>query len=798
MSLSVCIPDLIEQGKIPRSKGKEAQKLYEQLLARYDQEMGDAAATAAATTKTIELLEAQAQQARRRTFMQIAALRDAETRMRSYAGGVKDDAPIDPRAGAALIARDDRAPYSPVEMRQRVIRQRVHGMVNNMLADLRKTITGKVRDPVLERDMVRALNGEAVENVSAREIAESVRRALDYLRQRFNAAGGAIGKLDGYDLPHRWSPDEVRKSTFEQFSAEVMPRLDRARMIDRGTGMPFTDDAMRAALRDVYDGIRTEGWDTRKPGTMGMGSVASRHAEERFLHFRSADDWLAVNERFGAAGAFDTLMGQFTLMSRDIAAMEVLGPNPDATVKFVGDLLVKEAHTKGDGAAITKAQAAAANVRSLWDEYSGRNGVPVNERLARNFGTVKAVQTSAKLGSAILSAVGDFATTAITRKFNGLPVTSALTDYLRLMTPGSIEDVKLAVHMGALADEWAESAAAMNRLAGEELTGELANRMANFTLKASGLSRHTMMLRASHAKAVIGMVTREADKNFMSLHSDFRAMLDRYGIDAPAWDKIRATPPERDHRGAEWIFPRNVRDGAAGDRLIEMIQSETDFAVPSVDLRTRATMSSIGKRGTWAGEVARSAFLFKSFGLTMLNLHGRRALAMDRWDGLKYAASLTALTTLAGALAVQMKQIQQGKEPLPVQSKSFWGKAMLQGGGWGIFGDFIGASENRFGGGLGVTATGPMFQTASNLADLTFGNAFKAARGDETDFWNDTLRVMRQEVPVASSLWYVKPLYQRGVLDALDRWADPDHEAKRDRLLRRAEEEDAPYFLEPQ
>lgn len=797
MSLGVCIPELIEQGKIPKGKGREAKKLYDELLARYDQEMGDAAAKAAATTRTLEILKADAIQSRRRKFMSIAAAQSAETRMRSFNGGVKDGAPIDPRSGAALIVRDDRARFSRLELRKKEVKVRVHGMVDRMLADLRKTMIGQVRDPVLERDMVRALNGEPVENVSAREIAESVRKALDYLRQRFNAAGGAIGKLEGYDLPHRWSAAQVRKATFEQFAAEVMPRLDRGRMIDRSTGMAFTDEAMLAALKDVYDGIRTEGWDTRAPGMMGMGAVATRHAEERFLHFRTAEDWMAVNDRFGAAGAFDTLMGHFEVMSRDIAAMEILGPNPQATIKYVGDLMVKEAQTKGDGDAINKAMAAAAHVRDLWDEYSGARGAPVNERLARNFGTVRAVQTSAKLGSAIISAVGDFAMTAMTRKFNGLPVMSMFSDYLRLMRPGSAEDVRLAIHMGALADEWAESSAAMNRLAGEELSGELANRMANFTLRASGLSRHTMMLRASHAKQVVGLITREAETSFTKLHPDFRAMLDRYAIGADDWNKIRATAPQRDHRGAEWILPKNIRDQAAAGRMIEMIQGETDFAVPAVDLRTRATMNSLGRRGTWTGEIARSTFLFKSFGLTVLNLHGRRALAMDRWDGLKYAATLTALTTLAGAVAVQMKQIQQGKEPLP-QSKAFWGKAMLQGGGWGIFGDFIGASENRFGGGLGVTATGPMFQTGSNVADLTFGNAFKAARGEETDFWNGTLKVLRQEVPVVSSLWYVKPLYQRGVIDAIDRLADPEHEAKRARLLQRAEDEDAPYFWEPE
>ncbi|MFY9350667.1 MAG: hypothetical protein WBL20_07720 [Sphingobium sp.] len=796
MSLGVCIPDLIEQGKIPKAKAREAQRLYDELLNRYDQEMGDAAAKAAATERTIAILKGQAKQAKRRKFMQIAAMKHAHDLMRGFDGGGKADAPINPRAAVAFMARDDKARYSPVELRHRAVRVRVQGMMDRMLADLRKTVTGKVRDPVLEADIVRALNGEAVANASANEMAEAVRGALHYMRQRFNQAGGHIRKMEGYDLPHRWSAQQLRAVPFEQWLADLMPALDRARMIDRDTGLPMTDARLTQALQKVYERTRTEGWSDRKAGAIGATSIANRHAEERFLHFRSADDWLRINEKYGAAGAFDTLMGHVETMSREIAAMEILGPNPEATIRFLGDSVVKEAQVKGDGAAVNKATAAAAQVRTLWDEFSGRNAAPVNERLARNFGTVRAVQTSAKLGSAVLSAVGDFAMTAMTRRFNGMPVTSMLGDYMRLMRPGSKEDMMLALHMGAAADEWTETAAAMNRLTGEELTGEFAQRLANGTLRLSGLSRHTMALRATHARLVSGLVTRQADRPFTKLNPDFRAMLDRYGIGAAEWDHIRATPLTQE-RGTGWILPDKVADQKIGDKLLEMIQGETDFAVPTVDLRTRATVNSIGRRGTWTGEVMRSAFLFKSFGLTVINLHGRRMLDMDGWSAARYAAGLTVATTLAGALAVQMKEVAKGRDPQPMQSTAFWGKAMLQGGGWGIFGDFIGASESRFGGGLGATAAGPMVQTASNVADLTVGNTMKLLRGDDTDFWPDTLRLMRQEVPVLSSLWYARPIYDRLILNSMDRMIDPDHDANVARLIRKAEDQGTGYWLPP-
>ena len=90
-----------------------------------------------------------------------------------------------------------------------------------------------------------------------------------------------------------------------------------------------------------------------------------------------------------------------------------------------------------------------------------------------------------------------------------------------------------------------------------------------------------------------------------------------------------------------------------------------------------------------------------------------------------------------------------------------------------------------------------MFQTASNLADLTVGNAMRAARGDDTKFWKGTLQIMRQEVPVASSLWYVRPIYDRLILNNMDRMIDPDHDANVARIMRKAEEQGGGYYLPP-
>lgn len=799
MSLGVCIPDLIANGAIRPDRAEAASRLYEDLRGQFSRDFDGDTAAGMATRKTLDVLERRAKETRRDTLKQMSAQVRALQEIQGYGGGMRDGAPINPKAALAIMDRDEFARYSNAEARRKAVKAEAHGMVDALLAQQRKTVLGEVRDKAGEADMARAAFGEAVDSVNAKEIGGSVSQMLEYLRQRFNAAGGHIGKLKNYGLPQSHSTRLVRQVDFATWRDFIAPKLALDRMIDRDTGMPFHPAKLETVLRDVYEGIRTEGMDSRAPGGAGGKALFNRHAEERFLHFASADDWLAYNERFGAAGPFDTLMAHVDRMSRDIAAMEILGPNPDATIRFVGDSVVASAQKlQGDaGKAIDAAKAARSRLTDLWDEYMGRNSVPESRRLALGFSAFRAVQTSAKLGGAILSAVGDFAMTAQTRRYNGLSETAIIGDYLKLFKPGSKDDMQAMIRAAGIADYWSDTSSAMNRLTGEELTGEWAQRLANTTLRLSGLSRHTMALRGAHGMQVISMMTGEAGKSWDKLHVDFRGMLDRYGIGADAWERIRASEQIED-RGASWLMPRAIADQRLRNQVLEMIHSEVDFAVPTVDLRTRTTMNSVGKKGTWTGEIARSAFLFKSFGITVLMTHGRRALAQEgTWNKAKYAATLTVLTTLAGAVSVQLKEMQKGRDPQPMTSKEFWAKASAQGGGWGIFGDLVGASENRFGGGFAETLAGPGVQTVSNVADLTLGNAFKAARGDDTDFWHDTLRIMRQEVPVASSLWYAKPVYDRLILQTLDRMIDPDHDENVAKLARKAEEAGTGYYLPP-
>ena len=284
MSAGVCIPDLIENGKIPKGKGAEALRRYGELLNIYDQQMGGAAAEAMATDQVLKQLAGEALEKKRRTLLQVKAQQTAATSMRGYDGGSAAGGPVDPRAAVALLDRDGRASYSNVEGRSRAVRGQAHAMMDRILSDHSRNLIGQVRNRAQLVDIVRELFGRDTGNLAAKEMADAWDGTAEMLRQRFNAAGGDIGKLERWGLPQSHDSRAVRAAGFDAWRAAIVDRLDWARMIDRDTGLPFAADKRDKMLREVFETIRSDGWNKREAGAAGQGAMASRHSDLSLIH----------------------------------------------------------------------------------------------------------------------------------------------------------------------------------------------------------------------------------------------------------------------------------------------------------------------------------------------------------------------------------------------------------------------------------------------------------------------------------------------------------------------------------
>ncbi|WP_374414293.1 hypothetical protein [Novosphingobium colocasiae] len=793
MSISVCVAGLVAEGRISQGQAQEADRLYARHLSGLQRDMPMMAAASLASEKTIASLKAQINRRKHLAALAVTSRQRIEADIASFNGG-KGGGPaggggtIDPRAGPAFLSPDGRARYASVDGRMRAIRGRAHATMNEVLARHSSNLLGRVRRPAELAEIVRELfQPGSSGSLAARELADAWRQTAEMLRQRFNAAGGDIGKLDDWGLPQYHDPELVRRAGYDAWHAAIADRLDRARILDVETGRPLDDGEFETALREIFDRIRSDGWSKRDPGVQGQSILANRRAESRFLVFKGADDWMAYQSQFGAATAFDAMMGHIDGMARDIAMLEILGPNPNATLGWLKDTIAKSAavDVAPDSKAPEAAHSAAKQMDRLIAEITGASQRPENRTLALGFSTLRSWETATKLGGAFLSAVTDLAFGATTRAFNGLPVTRMLGDYIKLFKPGSIEDQKLAVRLGLIAEEWGHRTAAQGRFLGEELTGEVSRRLAEGVLRVSGLARWTQVGRWAHGMQLMGAIADARGKSFDKLDPAFARMLDRYGIGAGEWDAIRATPVERD-RGVDWIFPQNVENRELGDRLLEMASREADFAVPTPDVATRAMINSVAPRGTWHGEIIKSAFLFKSFGISLLLQHGARTMEQAGAQRLKYAGGLVIGTTAMGALGIWLKDLAAGRDPRDGSTPDFWFQSLIQGGGFGIFGDFVKSAESRTGGGIASAMVGPIWGDAQNAADIFTSKNHRGA----------ALKFARTQVP-GSTLWYLRTAFDRSVADQIQEEIDPEYRRSWRRMDKWADEQGTDYWWAP-
>lgn len=282
------------------------------------------------------------------------------------------------------------------------------------------------------------------------------------------------------------------------------------------------------------------------------------------------------------------------------------------------------------------------------------------------------------------------------------------------------------------------------------------------------------------------------------------------GFTEADWAVIGATPDWTPARGAAFLRPLDVADQRLGLRLSEAIQMETRFAAPETTLWTRAKLAGQDRPGTILGEMRRSGIMFRSFSLTLSHLYGEELMLRGQMRGLGrggYTAWLAAqatgfvgFLTLGGAISIQLREMVKGNDPKPMDEPAFWGAALLQGGGFGIFGDFLYAAQARNGMSASqLAATGPVGQGVSDAYGLTLGNALEVggalAEGDDlgtavdgAHMGRDVSNVARRYSP-ASTNWITRLAWERAVADNLQRVLDPEAEEQFARRRRRMQRE---------
>jgi hypothetical protein len=234
---------------------------------------------------------------------------------------------------------------------------------------------------------------------SRAKLARRSDETQEWLRLRANAAAptSASSKTAGSQrtTTATRSPRPASMPGSRSRSAAILGPRPRCRALGPATHETDRPALHRRGAREsrtrAFASIATDGWSKREPGAVRRPSFASRLGQHRFIHYKSYADWKASQAQFGKGTAFDALLGEVKGMSRAIAAMEILGPTPKATVRYVNDRI------RGDETLFLPGKLRARGLSKklgpfgdLWDEYTGALRQPEDRTLALAFSAYRA------------------------------------------------------------------------------------------------------------------------------------------------------------------------------------------------------------------------------------------------------------------------------------------------------------------------------------------------------------------------------------------------------------------------
>jgi len=643
--------------------------------------------------------------------------------------------------------------------------------------------------------IVKELFHENSGNADARQGAKLFQQVAEGLRQRFNRAGGDVGQLDDWGLPHHHSQARVAKAGRDTWKQDILPMLDRRRYVNED-GTPMNTAQLSDFLDHAWETIATGGANKSTPGQFsGTGARANRGNESRQIHFRNADSYIRYQDKYGERSLYEVLVGHIEGVSKDVAMTEGFGPNPDHTFGFFRDQILKD-EKLADPTKSGKLDEQAIRTKSLYNEIAGKRLPVASEHLANAFDTLRSWLIAARLGSAVITSFSDSATLHLTGRVNQLPAMQLLANELHSLNRFDKTEERMANRAGLALNSMIAS---LNRFGQGTLGSNWSRKLANATLRASGLNAMTEARRRAFGTTMmgaIGAITKSA-RSLASLDPHDYRILHSKGITDTEFKVWKAAQledwghgnntmltPDAIYRVPDSLLaplgdPAKLREQAA-TRLLATVLEETDVAVIEPGARERTITGGLTQRGTWKGELTRSFFLFKSFPMAMLMRHWERGMSMPNTGGkVGYLATLLAATTVAGMASLQVSELLAGRDPRnmnPIAKGGArnWIAAMLKGGSLGIYGDFLFSDATQHGGSPLATLEGPVLGEVEDMFNLTQGNIMKTMQGKPTHTGADLVKMVKGNLPGAS-LWYAKGALDHLIFQRLQEYFSPGY-----------------------
>lgn len=788
MSFWDCVRDAVDEGSVDRERGERAQAMWKERAEIYER------------------------QGHQRHTAEALAAEDVKLSFKREAGDVRHRflAVLADQRKAALEVDTVKGPY--LRDRTEALNFEGHGLfrmalswIDDYTRQINRKLFGGLTNPERQLNVMREMKGQATGDEAAKSLGEAIKQANERLRLWANELGANIGELDDFGTRHTHNRIKITRAGFDEWLRFLSKdaELDWTRIRDPLTGRPMQApdgppppvEAQQSFMKHVYDNIDFGRQSTEAVYGRPQGEALwKKLSQERVLHFKTADGWIAYNKRFGSMTPHQAIIANLRSMAEDIAAMRAFGPNPGLGLDYRAQLQIKAARKRGDSAQAKALEGDAKMARRVLRVVSGTPEAD-SQRLAQIatfMSSTRHVLNSAFLDKAIIASLSDTNTMRLAGDMIGASGWRLVGQQLGIVQSMSKDDMLRAKWV---VDTQADPGAAMDRWMQDVPAAGWAEQLSNTAMRVQFLSGWTDRARFMWNQTEWGLMAKNADRPLKDVDENLRRRLIEVGIQPDEWDALRATDTIfTAGNGATFIVPNywleatdlpfeRAREIAL--KVNTMIETSMERAIPSSSPVMRAMLGEGDDTspGSPMYELRKSGTSMKSFVmafsrgqyLTMKSMPNNASRAM-------YAVNLLTGATVAGAVSLQIGELLAGRDPQPMNDPFFLARAVLKGGGLGPLGDLVTAADSTFGG-VANYVGGPVVSALNDAMSFTIGNATQAGAqllaGKEIDtgMAKEARRLLGRYTPMADTP-LLGPAFQRMFLDQLLLVVDP--EAARD------------------
>jgi len=617
----------------------------------------------------------------------------------------------------------------------------------NAIRSLGKDAWNDFSEGRIDLEIMREMIGEPTGVKGAKDIARILKQSQNSWRLRLNDLGANIGELDD------WITRTTHNTEKMAAASKGSRLLDDNRLawveyiqtkLNLKRTFPDVNDPIEInkILSSIYDSLMT-GDHLKYGGTnsiYGTKNVTNRLNSSRVLHFKDLQARQEYNIKFGEPSLQTSVFNVLTSSAKNIVMMQELGTNPQDTFNKILALLKKK-YKSSDYEIVRDLNFE--NFKGSFAEIDGSANIAGSQILAKIGEVVRSTGDMARLGGTVITSFADLGPYMTTTNFQGRGLLTGLFEAINGLLGGNnkaameaLEVISNSVVVSNRGNVYAD---------GADGTGAI-NNLRNKFFKWNGLNGWVASLKSSMALGVSKFYGSLSETKFLDLEKRERNFLTLYGIDEGKWNMLRSIKTlavdNKRYLTAEAVddisddvinkylgrklSAREIRNFKKDLQLTwkNVLNDQGTHGTPEPDTQIRSITRMGTVRGTAMGEVNRFVMQYKNFSVSLYKKILRREMDSYGPDeskliGASMLASTLMLGTIFGYIVLSVKDMLSGRSPRDPKKSAVIMQAFVQGGGGGIYGDFLMSEvQNQYGNGILETAAGPTAGDIKKLIDV--------------------------------------------------------------------------------